>query len=132
MGKVSTKQKHIKYMYNGVTVHSLFDAEHKYARCMIRYKQGMDMKDAIESVLKGVDNRKHNHRQFVYYYKEKPIGEVFKELNDREYFRQKVRKGATPEQAYKMTKKNIRRRKRMWENYYKSKENEQGISAKSI
>lgn len=52
-----------KLMYNGVTISSLFAQKHKYNLCVKRYRQGMNMKDAIESVLNGVDNRKHNHRQ---------------------------------------------------------------------
>ena len=119
-------------MDRGACVWNYFSKEHKYSLAIKRYKQGMSMKDAVESVLKGVDNRKHNHRQFVYYYKGKPIGEIFKQLNDKEYFRQKVRGGATPEKAYRLTRKNIRRRKRMWENYYKEKDNERGISVQSI
>lgn len=117
-----------KYVLEGKPVWYYFTEQHKYNLAIRRYKEGMNMRDAVESVLKGVDNRKHNHRQLVYFYKEKPIKEIFSQLNDREYFRQKVRKGYTPEEAYKMTKKNIRRRKRMWEKFYKERENEQGFS----
>lgn len=120
--------KEYKYMLDGKPVYSYFIQEHKYSLAIRRYKQGMSMRDAVESVLKGVDNRKHNHRQLVYFYKGKPIGEVFKQLCDKEYYRQKVRKGLSPKKAYAMTIKNMERRKKRWEEFYKERENEQGFS----
>ena len=125
----STAPKNIKYMLDGVSVFSLFEKEHSYNLCIKRYKQGMDLRDAVESVLNGVDNRKNNHGYIQHYYKGIPIARQFKCVADRAYYYHKYKECGSQEKAYRLTIKNKKRREKEWEDFYREKlKNEQRFS----
>ena len=89
----------------------------------------MDLKQAVESVLKGVDNRKNNHGYIQHYYKGKPIADKFKLPVDRAYYYHTYKKTGSQEKAYRLTMKNKKRREKEWEDFYREKlKNEQRFS----